>query len=73
MHGHGRSISILSVVVRSGHHGRNRHRAFKPSSRQKALEIGADLVRQFFRYLEFDFDVGGVHLDDAPPRIGWFG
>jgi hypothetical protein len=36
-----------------------------PSSSEKALKIGADLVRQIFRYFEFEFRVGGIHLDDS--------
>jgi hypothetical protein len=35
----------------------------KPSSSEKALEVGADLVRKFFCYLEFDFRVSGMYLD----------
>jgi hypothetical protein len=35
----------------------------KPSSREKALEIGADLVRQIFGYFKFDFRVSGRYLE----------
>jgi hypothetical protein len=73
MHGHGKPISILSVVSRSGDDGLSRHGASKPSSREKALQIGADLVRQVFGYFELDFRVGGIHLNDAGSRLGRFG
>jgi hypothetical protein len=32
---------------------------------KKALKVGADLVRQIFRYFEFDLRVSGIHLSDA--------
>jgi hypothetical protein len=35
------------------------------SSSKNALEVVADLVRQIFRYFEFELRVGGIQLRDA--------
>jgi hypothetical protein len=65
MNGHGKLISILSGVIQSCNPCQGWHGAFEPLSSEKALKIGADLVRQIFCYFEFHFRISRIHLNDS--------
>jgi hypothetical protein len=69
MNGHGKVASILSAVIQSDSPCQIWHGVFEPSPSEKALKIGADLVRQVFGYFEFDFRISGIHLDDSGQRL----
>jgi hypothetical protein len=61
MNGHRKLVSIL---------GRSQiYNTCEPSSREKAIEIGADFVRQIFCDFKFDFRISGGHLNDANQRL----